>query len=228
MKTLKELLDKAMDEIIMFEDDFPIQTTITESKSPKIFAVIGDNASGKSFITSNLLGIANNAYKVKGYHIGMKNRTSSSIESAFIYGEESTQSTGATTLNAVIGGLNNVRNHAENNDSKMLLMLDEPTIGLSIGYEKAMGKYIAKIFNEIKDLDNFIGIMIVSHSKTMFEEMEKAGVEISVMSVGQCLTMKQWREKEEDNTIEELLDLRKKGRDKYNEVSKYIDNLSKN
>lgn len=228
MKTLKDLLDRAMSEIVMFDEDFPVQVKITESKSTKFFAVIGDNASGKSFITSNLLGVANNIYKVKGYHLGMKNRTSGGMESVFVYGEEATQSTGATTLSAVIGGLNNLKEKAENEGTKMLLILDEPTIGLSIGYEKAMGKYIAQVFNEIKDIENVVGIMIVSHSKIMFKEIEKAGVELSVISVDGNLTMEEWYNKEEDNTVEELLSLRDKGLNKFREISKYINNLSKN
>lgn len=226
MKTLKELLEKSMQEVIMFDEDFPIQTKITEDKSPKMFAIIGDNASGKSFVTTNFLGMANRLYNIKGYHIGMKNRTAGGMESVFIYGEEGIQSTGATTLNAVIGGLKNIKNHILKNQ-KMLLILDEPTIGLSLGYEKAMGKYIAEVFNEIKDLECFIGVMIVSHSKIMFEEIQNSGIEFSVMAVDHDLTFKQWCEKEEDYSIEELLLLSEKGLSKYKEIDDYIKNLKK-
>lgn len=219
---ISELIKEAQDCSIIFNEDFPLKSFVSEEADSKLVAVIGDNATGKSFVTSTLSVIAKSWHNIGGYNIGMAKRAGGGMEASFVYGSESEQSTGATTLNAVIGGLKNVVRYAKEENKKMLLILDEPTIGLSLGFEKAMGKYLASIYQELEELDNVVGIVIVSHSKAMFKEIEKAGISPIVISTEKSKTLHEWYEEDEDNSIEELLCLKEKGFNGWKSISKFI------
>lgn len=222
-----DLVKVAQESSILFDDAFPLKSFVSVEADPKFVAVIGDNATGKSFVTSTLSVIGKAWHKINGYHIGMAKRAGGGMEACFVYGNEAEQSTGATTLDSVIGGFKNIKIHAVENNQKMLLILDEPTIGLSLGFEKAMGKYIASVFEELKEFENIVGLVVVSHSKAMFQEIEKAGIVPTVISTEKEKTLQEWYEEDEDNTIEELLELKEKGFKGWKEVNSYIDMMKK-
>lgn len=209
---------------IIGDQTFPLPSFLTEEADNKLLVVIGDNATGKSFITATLLAAGNGWHNINGYNVSMGRRTSDGMEKLFVYGDETQESTGATTLKSIIGAFNNIKSYAEDKEtsSKMLLILDEPTLGLSLGYEKAMGKFIAQQFNEMKDIENVVGVVVVTHSKSMVKQIQACGLNPSVVSTESAKTLKDWYDEDEDKSIEDLLSLKQKGLDGLRAINKYI------
>lgn len=214
-----------MDKTTFGNEDFPLSFNLVSEKSKKLIVVIGDNASGKSLLTSQMLNCANKWANMKGYNVGMKSRTQEGLGRVFMYKQEEDNSTGAITLHSIIGGLTNCVNHA-NEGTPMMLVLDEPTLGLSMRYERAMGQYITNIVNENKDNENFKGILLVTHSKDMVRSMIDNGFDPSVVSVGGKIeNIDEWIDSKESATVEELLSLSKKGIDTWRTVRTYFNDL---
>ena len=216
---------EVMEKTTFGNEDFPLSFNLVSEKENKLVLVIGDNASGKSLLTSQMLNSGHKWTGVSGYNIGMKSRTMEGMARAFMYKPEEDNSTGATTVSAVVSGLRNCLNHA-NEGKGMMIVLDEPTLGLSMRYERAMGEYVASIVKENKENDNFKGILLVTHSKDMIRAMIDNGFEPSVVSVGKRLdSLSEWLDSAESASLDELLSLDKKGLDTWREVRKYFNAL---
>lgn len=214
-----------MEKTTFGNEDFPLSFNLVSEKESKLVLVIGDNASGKSLLTSQMLNSGHKWTGVSGYNIGMKSRTMEGMARAFMYKPEEDNSTGATTVSAVVSGLRNCLKYA-NEGKGMMIVLDEPTLGLSMRYERAMGEYIANIVNENKDNDNFKGILLVTHSKDMIKAMVDYGFEPSVVSVGNKLdSLNEWLDSKDSASVEELLSLDKKGLDTWRKVRQYFKDL---
>lgn len=56
----------------------------------------------------------------------------------------------------------------------------------------------------------------------MMRQIQKEGVEPTVISAGEVFTLDDWYKDDEEKSIEELMSLRDKGRDGHNAVNKYI------
>lgn len=220
-----ELFKEAHGEGMIGDESFPLPSFLTKEAASKFLVVIGSNATGKSLITDTLLVAGKGWHGIKGYNISMAKRTGGdSMERMYVYQDERDHSTGVTTLHAIAGAWHNIKAYATDKDSPtpMLLVLDEPTIGLSLGYEKAMGKYLVQQYNALKDKENFVGLVVVTHSKDMMRQIQKEGVEPTVISTGEAFTLDDWYKDDEEKSIEELMSLRDKGRNGHNAVNKYI------
>lgn len=192
-------------------EDFPIKFNLINNGESKVLLVIGDNAEGKSFLTSQMSYYANDKAGVKGYNIGMKARTRQGMESVFVYADESVSSTGFSTLSSVMGGVRNCIKYAKEK-TPMMLLLDEPTLGLSSRYERAMGEFIAQSILENKELPDFKGIILVTHSKKLVQSMIDHGVNPTTVSIGEKFKkLEEWVNLNDDATLEELLGLTEKG-----------------
>lgn len=214
-----------MEKTTFGNEDFPLSFNLLSGKSEKLIVVVGDNACGKSLLTSQMLTCAHKWANIKGYNIGMKSRTQEGLGRVFMYKQEDDNSTGAITLHAIVGGLTNCLNHA-NEGTPMMLVLDEPTLGLSMRYERAMGQYIGNIVNENKENENFKGVLLVTHSKDLVRSMIDNGFEPSVVSVGKKIdSIDEWLDSKESATIEELLNLSQKGNDTWRTVRTYFNDL---
>lgn len=152
-----EIYHQSMKNTLIGRNDFPIRSTITIDDNKKLILVIGDNAEGKTFITSTIAEHALQHFNIRSYNIGMQLRTTRGVESSMVYSSETIHSTGFSTLRSVTGGVKNCINHAKTNYN-MMLILDEPTLGLSERYERPMGEYIATSIKENDHIDNFKGI----------------------------------------------------------------------
>jgi ABC-type Mn2+/Zn2+ transport system ATPase subunit len=190
-------------------DDLPVFDKITLNYSgdsePKLVVVYGDNASGKSLLVKLLEQQLQDAEWVIRA-TSMKNRTSAGVSRAFIYGSDGDQSTGATSVKAAQRCLLALKNEAE---PCALSVLDEPDIGLSPRYAKAMGAYIAQQVNALSDGKC---VVLVSHSRDLVQSaFDSLGVSCATLGINTSLSLLPWLENQESATIDELLGLEKKG-----------------
>jgi predicted ATPase len=158
-------------------DESWLELAIHEA-DPKLVVIVGDNASGKSFVVRAVESFVtrDGALSVS---TSIRERAREGMQRVFMYGEERTQSTGATTTNWIISAFEN--NLARPNGC--ILSLDEPELGLSDGYARAMGELIGQRSRSVPRLCG--GVMLVTHSRSLVRGLiEGAGVEPSFVVVG--------------------------------------------
>lgn len=146
----------------------PARLEVGEPGSRVVLAT-GPNACGKSFACRYLgMTIAQLREEREGvkegefFHIGMRMRTAGGgfiSAKSFVYGNEGSDSTGATSLRAVNGVLRN----SSGRSHRHLIALDEPEIGLSDEYAIALGEKIRIFASELPALCD--GLIIVTHSR---------------------------------------------------------------
>lgn len=225
MSNVVDLFKLVMKRSTFGKEDFPVKYNLVEEKEKKLIIVIGDNASGKSLLTSQLLNTAKKHFNISGYNMSMNTRTTEKDGGvrAFMYDTENDNSTGAISVSAVIQGLNHCLSNAQKG-SDMMLLLDEPTLGLSSRYEKAMGKYIIDLVKENDSCEYFKGLLLVTHSKDMVRSILESGFEPSVISVNSNINLKEWLKNDDSASIEELLSLKKLGLERWRELNSYFKN----
>lgn len=212
VENVSDFYDYVMNNTNFGHEDFPISFNMTDKGEKKLLLVIGDNAEGKSLITSQMLSYAHKNSDINGYNIGMQARTRCGIERSFVYANENMCSTGFSTVLSVTGGVRNCVSHSKDSHHQMMLVLDEPTLGLSDRYERPMGEYIANTIKENKELYNFKGIILVTHSKELVRSLMDNEVIPTVVYVGDKVkNLNEWLNTSEHATLEELLGIYDKG-----------------
>lgn len=220
VKNITELTDESLEYYTVGAKDYPIHLTKIEEGEPKSVLFIGDNATGKSFYSSILKSVSEKL-GWSGYNIGMKLRTQSGITRMFL-ADEDIGSTGAGSISNMKNAIKNIKK--EDGKNKRILVLDEPTIGLSHRYEKAMGEYIATELKEMVELDHFAGMFLTTHCKEMIREMMSCGIHFTVYTTSDYKSLNDWLNEEDHATVEELLALPGKGMECFREISSYKQN----
>lgn len=201
------------------EQTRPVFSNIVAQKNDvNITVVYGDNAAGKSLV-SKLLAIKVTDNNIPCRVVSMKNRTSSGIERALIFGSEKTDSTGATSARITMLSLDS----AIDDKRESFVILDEPDIGLSSKYCKAMGHLIS---NKSRELSEFGGhVLLITHSKELIKSfMHHHGCCPSYIGMDTDLTLEEWLNDDEMATIDELLELKSIGARKKRALSKHFNN----
>lgn len=214
MKTfLNEMLNKIEDRhyaVLNLEKDNQLifdKLSIHKTDS-SVVIIYGENASGKSLFSSIIEQCARSE-KIGCRNACMRNRTSSGIEKAFIFGDEGSQSTGATSLSVAVKCLSNTLKE----DKDSLAILDEPDVGLSDYYTPALGKYIAE---QMVTAPEHVGLVLVSHSKLLMKSfLETYNKPVSTIGINTELSLNDWISKNEIATLDELLSLDNKAHEKY-------------
>lgn len=195
------------------------QMRFTDNNSPLVI-IYGDNASGKSLIASAfemLLRKPKDATPIEVRNACMRNRTASGMERAFVYGDESDQSTGQTSISVVIKAIRST-------DGKKpgVVILDEPDVGLADRFQPALAQYVCNTLKDFEGSDR--GMIVISHNKTLIGNII-AGYDnpISFIGVGTILSYWDWVASQRPATIEELLSLSDKSHDQWRAISKAFD-----
>jgi len=153
-------------------DEAPFQAKLYEA-DPSIMVIVGENASGKSLLYRVIQGYAQKQ-KVTGITISIRERSGGGVHEmggmrrAFMFGDEAEQSTGATSANVVVNGFHNAYSGQH---GKTLLMLDEPEMGLSDGYARALGEYIGA--STLSITDTCLGVLVVTHNRALVQGLLK-------------------------------------------------------
>lgn len=184
---------------------------IENLENSQALIIYGENVSGKSFIGKLCEAVfRKDGVGVRSASVG--NRTASGVEKAFIYGDESSQSTGATSFRVMDLCLNS----SINDVGETLMILDEPDLGLSPKYSRTLGKYLAEKINSCSD-DKYI--IVVSHNADFLESFHhNLKVKPSHIGINTSETFDEWLKSDSLADIDDLMNLSKLDGDKYRAI----------
>lgn len=191
----------------------------SEDNNANVTIIFGDNASGKSLFVRILeAGLRKRKIAVRTSSIA--NRTAGGMEAAMIFGDQREESTGKVSVEAIVKGINSMKK--ADKDKESVFIADEPEIGLSNSYSKALGKYFVQEANAIDKEKQ--SIVIVTHNPSLVESILEENIPVNFIGVNTELTLKEWIVKKEDKTIEELLKLGKLGFKKWRGIQDTLSN----
>jgi predicted ATPase len=133
----------------------------------RLAILTGTNGSGKSFF-AGLVGSFTAVQNLAIIDCSMRRRTSSGLATAFMYGDESWESTGQISIRNTLAALRTSRGR----DIPHYLVLDEPDLGLAPEYAAALGGAIADFCEDMPDL--LYGLVLVTHSVPLFRPLRSS------------------------------------------------------
>jgi predicted ATPase len=208
---------------MLFNDpDSPFHAAVADG-APGLIVVTGENASGKSLfvqITESVLRRAD----VTPVSVSIRERTGGGtremgrVAQAMMFGEEETQSTGATSVQVVKTAFRNL-----DRDGGATLTLDEPEIGLSDGYTRAFGQFIGQQARSVPDACR--GVIVVTHSRSLATGLlagyEETPTHVAVRADAPAEAgLQQWLDSVEHRTVDDLLALPDVGLSRFRQVIK--------
>jgi predicted ATPase len=208
---LPELAREVLDNTRLFNaEDAPFHGRLYEGDG-RLLVVVGENASGKSMLFRVISAHAKRDYKITGVTISIRERTGAGahemggMRRMMMFGDENEQSTGATSVSVIETGFLNA---AKDEDGKRMLMLDEPEIGLSDGYARALGELIG--LRTIEGRYKHHGVVVVTHNRSLVSGLLK-GFEAwpAFVHLGQETTdLQGWLAQVETRSVADLQRLR--------------------
>jgi hypothetical protein len=229
MPTLSQIAVEATQRAIFSaEDNAPFQAHLTPGVD-NVVLVTGSNASGKSVFFRVLAMLAKDQAKATGITLSIRERTGSgtyemaAFRRSMMYGEEHEQSTGACSVHTVDKGFSNARRYAEEG-TPVVLMLDEPEMGLSDDYAAAMGQWLAEKAQAMTHQKE-LGLVVVTHSRPLVKRLVQAlGQAPTFVNTDGPQTVEQWLKAKPVRTVEELLALDTVGMERRRAMDDFVNN----
>lgn len=224
------LLNLISAESALFTDEacpFSFQT-YPGGAGARVLVLTGDNASGKSLLFQVLAGWARREVKADPITVSIRERTGSGLSDisglrrAMMFGDESEQSTGATSVDTVATAFRTAAAWAADGKTP-LVMLDEPDMGLSEGFAGALGEHLAHLTGELPDLA--FGVVIVTHSRALVRRLSEG---LATLKLGAAhftymgepaMDLAQWLAQQPEKSVEDLLALRELGSERRRAVA---------
>jgi hypothetical protein len=195
-----------------------------EGSNPRALLITGENAGGKSLAVEILRRISHDIAQGEGedlevMDIGMKRRVAAGIERTFIFGHETTESTGNVSIRVALRGVDQSRQR----ENPHWLILDEPDIGVGDGYHTAIGQYLAEFANTLHPA--CMGFALVTHSRAIAAELIAAGA--CSLRVGPDLRpVNEWLASgDRPKNIADLLALKEEAKNTRNKVTSLFETL---
>ena len=226
MTSFADHLQNATDSALMGADA-PFSAHLSSGLS-RLCVVTGGNATGKSLYV-RILQSRTGSQNILPISISIRERTGSGLHEmagmrrAMMFGDESEQSTGATSISTVQQGFSNLKSHAKEREA--LLILDEPELGLSEDYAAAMGAWLARETLACANPQE-LGVVVVTHSRVLVRALAN-----ELASVGQtphfvCMdapqSLHQWLDNPVVRSVDELLDLPRVGHERRRAVASIL------
>jgi len=196
---------------------------VVDHQDPKLVVITGENASGKSLFFQFVAAMVRKEEGAVALTISIRERISATngMRRVFMFGDETEQSTGATSVSTLANAFGNNLDH----DNGSMLMLDEPELGLSDGYARAMGEYIGRSTHDIPAVCG--GVIVITHSRSLVRGLLAGyGATPTHVSISadapQPAGIQQWLDASEERTVEDLLALREVGLDRWRQVLKIL------
>lgn len=222
MTQINELAREVADKGRVWRDDsLPFSVQI-EPGHPQLMVVAGENCSGKSLFVKHLCGWGKQQHGIACLSVSIRERVGGglsgmdSIRREMMFGNEAEHSTGATSAKVVDRAFDNVHGWSADGHT-VLLVLDEPEIGLSEGYAGAMGRYLAR---KVKELPaKACGVAVVTHSRSLARALrDELGTTPSFALLGSQSHFDEWLGGTETRSVEELLALAETDRQRWRVV----------
>lgn len=204
-------------ESYLFGEGGPCPVLVETGSLERVWVVSGENAGGKSLFCRGLQGLARGGdRKVEVMRVGMENRTTSGIQRALMFGDESTESTGDISVKCLLAGLRTARSR----ETPHWLILDEPDIGVGEGYRRAIGELFAGFAADLPEMT--LGFVVVTHAREIAAPMVAAGA-CSVRVGEDRRPVREWIEKGDlPKSVEDLENLHKRANERFKAFSRAI------
>lgn len=209
------------------EEECPFKLKFVQSAKPSnICLVLGDNASGKSLFVEIARNRAAMNHEIKNICVSIRERTGAgttdigSLRRSMMFGDETEQSTGSTSIGVLINALN----QAKEFENYKLVVLDEPEIGLSVSYSEALAQLIVENANQAENAF----LLVVTHRKeSVAKFLELCDGNVHAALLGGVQSVDEWLNSKHQKSLDELLALKKLGHDGWRHVRKVIDSRKK-
>jgi ABC-type dipeptide/oligopeptide/nickel transport system ATPase component len=226
LPTLATLVKDVATKALVFSDESPFSATIKRGDM-RLIVVTGENACGKS-VFARVLATRVHQRKATPVTISIRERTGGGdfemarMRQAFMFGTEQDNSTGANSIGVVKRAIE----HNLDRDNGCALILDEPEIGLSESYARAMGEYIGQSIANLPK--GCMGIAVVTHSRPLAAGILQAGISpthaaISASDRQAVLGLQEWIDTPEHRSVDELLNLEDIGLERWRALNKLIE-----
>jgi len=191
--------------------DEAVKIKCIQEGDPEFIFIIGENASGKSYLSKLTCAYFDQVLKERVFNWGMGHRTTSEgFEKIAVYGDqyEVQESTGNITVASLLRVLKQSSEYCED---KHVVVLDEPECGLAERFTIPLAALISENINDKPALRR--GFAVVSHNRKLLAEIERVSdKKPTVFVLGEFNKgYKQWIEQGDDTaSLDELLNLKKK------------------
>jgi hypothetical protein len=200
----------------------PFEATLEPGHSRTIL-VAGENCSGKSFFVEGLRAWSHHHAKLSTICVSIRERTGAglyegaSFRRAMMFGDETEHSTGATSVHATGTAFNTLRSRSQDDGKSAMLVLDEPELGLSEGFSRAMGTFIGQEVGRLHE--GSAGVVVVTHSRALAQALRlELGEQPTFVKLGAPMGFETWLQEPEEHTVEELLELKKTDHERWRAV----------
>ena len=208
---LDVLKDVASSSALFNSADTPFTAHVRDGL-PRVAIVAGDNCTGKSLFVEVVRGWACHHNMANDtICVSIRERTGSGLSEmahmrrAFMFGDETEQSTGAISAKTVQTAFSTLESRCEEGKHS-ILVLDEPELGMSEAYAGALGEMMGQRLAGLKE--PAVGVIVVTHSKALVARMGQAlGAEPTFVHIGQPRTLQEWLKTPVHKTVEDLLAL---------------------
>lgn len=208
---------------------WPFKAKFHEGKDG-VLLVTGTSASGKSLLAESLLEWGKGHHATTAIRLSMRERTAAGsfdIAAAMRkakYHQEGSACTGWVSAQAVHRTFEALRSPKRDKARYPLVMLDEPEVGLSEGFARALGELIGQ---ESKGLSRRIaGVIVVTHSRALVRGLcEGLRAEPCCITMGHAMPLQPWLDHQEIKTVEDLLALGETDRKQHGKVSSVLAKL---
>lgn len=192
-KNAKELLDVALalEYFKVIDGKPPAIPYHRIAGKGRLVVLVGDNASGKSFVRRMVCTIARRN-SVEAIHISMESRSGPDYTGgmrSFVYGLEEMHSTGQNSVGTVLGGMRTCKGRTHDH----IMFWDEPDVGLSDSWAAGMGVAIRDFAADLPDHTR--GVFLVTHSKAMVSQLFEARPHFVYFGDDPPMSMSHWFER---------------------------------
>lgn len=179
--------------------------------SGRLLVITGDNASGKSLFARLLSARAKQIHNLETMRISMELRSSAGIHQAFVYGDEAWQSTGIISVHSITGGIKACRTRT----NPHVILFDEPDVGLSEGYQAAVGSLIAKFTSDMPTKTQYC--VVVTHSRRLVRQLVQCKPHF--LRIGDSKTLEEFLQEPRDCSIADLLALKNTANERFRTIA---------
>lgn len=208
----------AEESAIFADESSPFRATFVEGDA-RLTVVVGGNATGKSLFHRLMQSVAAEN-GIEAGTVSIRERTGAgetpgSMRRAFMYGDESVQSTGSASVEVV----QKMFRYADREAKPVCALLDEPEIGLSDGYAHAFGQLIGQ--NAASPAKAMCGTIVISHSRRLVRGLiEGLGARPGYVGmIGAPDTIDAWLDQTEEHSIDDLLKLKDLAHERFRAVA---------
>lgn len=210
----------------LFGDESPFRASLSDG-SPALVTVTGENAAGKSLYVRVAAAVLQHEHGGLPVTVSIRERTGAGaseiggMRRIMMFGDEQEQSTGATSVSVVERAFGNL-----DRPDGSVLIVDEPELGLSEAYARALGEYIGQRTREIPA--KCLGVMVVTHSRPLvrglIDGFQSMPAHVSVFPAESPVQpgLERWLSEVEHRTVDQLLALREVGHERWLDVGKLL------